>query len=111
MEEVVPVKRIVAAGSKRSASSSSNQLTLVSKYAKKMKYVDIASHYEQTLFVTGQCKDADDAFGKGFCISMVHTGVNKNLSNTAILENYNTAIEGMKEYYKFQCELIPGKFL
>ena len=83
LEEVVPVKRIVATGSKQSASSSFNQLTLVSKYAKKMKYVDIASHYEQKLSVTGQCKDADDAFGKGFCISMVHTGVNKNLSNTA----------------------------
>ena len=47
-----------------------------------MKYVDIASHYEQKLSVTGQCKDADDGFGKGFCISMVHTGVNKDLSNS-----------------------------
>ena len=35
LDELVPVKRIVATGSKRSASSSSNQLTLVSKYAKK----------------------------------------------------------------------------
>ena len=33
-------------------------------------------------------------FGKGFCLSMVHSGVNKMLSNDPIIENYQTAITG-----------------
>ena len=32
--------------------------------------------------------------GKGFCLSMVYSGVNKMLSNDAIIENYQTAIAG-----------------
>ena len=39
---------------------------------------------------------------------MVHTGVSKNLSNSAIIENYRTAINGMTEYHKFLSEVNLG---
>ena len=53
------------------------------------------------LGITDSCKDDNDRFGKGFCLSIVHTGVNKCLSNNAVIETYDTAINGMKEYHKF----------
>ena len=45
---------------------------------------------------------------------MVYTGVNKNLSNNAIIENCRTAINGMIDYYKFLIEVnldIPAGYI
>ena len=109
LEEVIPVKKVVAVGTKRSNSFKGTQLSLVSKYYKKIKYVDIASYYcPSKLPVTAKCEDVDYAFRKGFCLSMVHTGVNKNLSNNAIIENYRTAINEITEYHKFLSEVNLG---
>ena len=55
----------------------------------------------QKLKIRDPCKDDGDKFGKAFCLSIIHTGLNKCLSNEAILENYGTAMRGMKEYLKF----------
>ena len=46
------------------------------------------------LSITGECTTSMEQFGKGFCLSIVHSGVNKMLSNDAIIENYQTAIAG-----------------
>ena len=87
---------MVAVETKRSNSFKGTQLSLVSKYSKKIEYVDIVSYYcLSKLLVTAKCKDVDHAFGIGFCRSMVHTRVNKNLSNNAIIENYRTVVNGM----------------
>ena len=40
-------------------------------------------------------KDDMDRFGKGFCIFIVHSGVNSCLSNNVILENYQTSLKGL----------------
>ena len=37
--------------------------------------------------ITGECTTSMEQFGKGFCLSMVHSGVNKMLSNDAMIEN------------------------
>ena len=58
--------------------------------------------------VTTKWEDVDHAFGKGFCLSMVHIVVNKNLSNNAIIENFKTAINEMIEYHKFLSEVNQG---
>ena len=58
--------------------------------------------------VTTKWEDVDHAFGKGFCLSMVHIVVNKNLSNNAIIENCKTANNEMIEYYKFLSEVNQG---
>ena len=109
MEEVIPIKKVVAVGTKRSNSFKGTQLSLVSNYSKKIKYVDIACyHCSSKLPVTAQCEDVDHAFGKGFCLLMVHTGVKKNPSNNAIIENYRTVINGMIEYHNFLSEVNLG---
>ena len=79
---------MVAVETKRSNSFIGTQLSLVSKYSKKIEYVDIVNYCLSKLLVTAKCKDVDHAFGIGFCLSMVHTRVNKNLSNNAIIESY-----------------------
>ena len=69
LEEVIPVK-VVTVGIKRSNSFEETQLSLVSRYSKKIKYVDIPSYYYPSkLPVTAKCEDVDHAFGKGFCLS------------------------------------------
>ena len=114
LEEVIPVKNVVTVGTKRSNSFKATQLSLVSKYSKKKKYFDITSYCPSKLPVTAKCEDVDHAFGKRFCLSMVYTGVNKNLSNNAIIENCRTAINGMIDYYKFLIEVnldIPAGYI
>ena len=58
--------------------------------------------------VTTKWEDVDHAFGKGFCLSMVHIVVNKNLSNNAIIENFKTAINEMIEYHKLLSAVNQG---
>ena len=78
-----------------------NQRVLTGKYAKKAKYQYVGSMMNQKLKIRDPCKDDGDKFGKAFCLSIIHTGLNKCLSNEAILENYGTAMRGMKDYHKF----------
>ena len=74
----MPVKKVVAVGRKGSNYFKWIQLSLISKYPKKIKYVGIASYYcPNKLPVTAKCEDFNHAFVKGFCLSVVHTGVNK----------------------------------
>ena len=49
----------------------------------------------------GQCESPVEKFGKSYCLSMVHVGVNKCLSNESILQNYHTAMHGMKAWQSF----------
>ena len=67
----------------------------------------------QKLKIRDPCKDDGDKFGKAFCLSIIHTGLNKCLSNEAILENYGTAMRGMKEYHKLSIlqQLHPSAML
>ena len=60
-----------------------------------MKFRPIGSFMKTKLNLSEHCKDNMDRFCKRFCISIVHFGVNLYLSNNAILENYQTSIEGL----------------
>ena len=98
LKEIIPVKKVVEM---RSNSFKWTQLSPLSKYSKRLN-VDIASYYcPRKLPVTRKWEDVDHAFGKGFCLSMVHIVVNKNLSNNAIIQNSRTVINSMTEYHKF----------
>ena len=44
-------------------------------------------------------KDDMDRFGKGFCIFIVHSGVNLCLSNNVILENYQASLKGLLTFW------------
>ena len=76
LEEVIPVKsgcsrsKFNSRKSKRSNSFKGSQFSLVSKYFKKIIYVDITRYYYPSkLPVTTKCEDVDHAFGEGFCLS------------------------------------------
>ena len=49
----------------------------------------------------GRTKNTPSDFGKGFCLSMVHNGVNQMISQRAIIQNYETAYEGILSYHDF----------
>ena len=78
-----------------SKQASLNQATITRKYAKKLKFRPIGSYINSKLKLSEPCKDDMDGFGKGFCISIVHSGVNSCLSNNVILENYQTSLKGL----------------
>ena len=44
--------------------------------------------YSTTLSVTGKCRDSDDRFAKGLCVSTIHLAVGKMLSNKVAIETY-----------------------
>lgn len=71
----------------------SNQTTIMGKWSKKHKFNRIET-FMTDLSLTSECTTPMARFGKGFCLSMVHSGVNKMLSNDAIIENYQTSIAG-----------------
>ena len=56
--------------------------------------------YSTSIPLTGQCVKPMHVIGKGMCLSIVHTGVNKKLSQTAIIDNYNASFNGCQLYYE-----------
>ena len=82
-----------------SKQASSNQTIITGKYAKKLKFRPIGSFMNSKLKLSEPCKDDMDRFGKGFCISIVHSGVNSCLSNNVILENLQTSLNSLLTFW------------
>ena len=63
----------------------------------------IISTFDQTfqkkLAVQSKCESSLQKVVKGFCLSVVHSGVNKYLSESAIIEMYNTAYRGIYDHH------------
>ena len=68
---------------------------------KKPAYKYVGANMIHKLNINGVCITENDKFATAFCLSMVHTGVNKCISNSTILENYQAGINAMKVYHKF----------
>ena len=76
----------------------------------------MTTYYTMNLFSTsiplkGRTKITPSDFGKGVCLSMVHIGINQMISQRAIIQNYETAYEGLLSYHDFFVGLIskqPG---
>ena len=62
--------------------------------------------YNTKIKLIGDCKNQRKIFAKGVCLSVVHTVVNKMLSNAAIIDNYKFNLKSFQEYHKFSEELI-----
>ena len=78
------------------------QLALAGKHGEKMEYIGIQQSCSiNKLKIKDNCRESCDEFTKGFCLPIVHTEVNKCLSNAVILENYQTALDGMKIFHDF----------
>ena len=55
---------------------------------------------EQKLQATKKCNNETDRIAKGFCLSIVHQGINKCISNATFIEIYNTASWGIQDPYE-----------
>ena len=53
----------------------------------------------------GKCNGPVEIFGKQFCLSMVHLGVAKCLSNESILDNYHQAMQ-VTQLYIFDMKIV-----
>ena len=62
------------------------------------------SSFSTTIPLMGKCRNSDDEFAKGYCISVVHLAANKMLSNATALEQYahgfQYAMQGQIDYLR-----------
>ena len=54
------------------------------------------------------CKNKREDFAKGNCLSVVHTGVNKMLSNAAVIENCKCDLKSLNKFHKFSEQLTEN---
>ena len=47
--------------------------------------------------VTEKCQGETDKIAKGFCFSLVHQGVLKCLSNSSVIDMYETGYKGLRD--------------
>ena len=87
-----------------SSSSTAEQAILTSKYHKKTKFRFVDQTFQKKLAVQSKCESSLQKVAKGFCLSVVHSGVNKCLSENAIIEMYNTAYRGIYDHHLVQEE-------
>ena len=62
--------------------------------------------YNTNFKLIGDWKNKRGIFAKGVFLSVIHTGVNKMMSNAAVIENYKCNLKSLQEYHKFSEELI-----
>ena len=62
--------------------------------------------YNTKFKLIGDWKNKRGIFAKGVSLSVVHTGVNKMLSNAAVIKNYKCNLKSLQEYHKLSEELI-----
>ena len=51
-----------------------------------------------------KCEYANDQFCKAHCLMIVHSKINKNLSNEAIFDTYDVSMKGMENQYLFNLQ-------
>ena len=85
--------------SNTSSSSTTEQAILTSKYNKKTKFCFVDQTFQKKLAVQSKCESSLRKVAKGFCLSVVHSGMNKCLSESAIIEMYNTAYRGIYDHH------------
>ena len=56
--------------------------------------------FSTSIPLKGRTKNTPSDFGKGFCLSMAHNGVNQIISQRAIIQNYETGYEGLLSYHE-----------
>ena len=85
--------------SSKSSCSTTEQGILTSKYHKKTKFGFIDQTFQKKLAVQSKCESSLQKVTKGFCLSVVHSGVDKCLSESAIIEMYNNAYRGIYDHH------------
>ena len=66
---------------------------------------------EQKLQVTKKCNNEIDHIANRFCLSFVHKGITKCISNATVIEMYNTAYQRIRDYYELMKEGVKEEEL
>ena len=93
-----------------SSSKDSTQTKIKGKWNKMTTYYTL-DRFSTSISFKGRTKNTSSDFGKDFCLSMVHNGVNQMISQRAVIQNYEKAYEGRLSYHDFPVGLIgkqPG---
>ena len=77
------------------------QCTLTMKHQKKMHFVDIGKQLQSKVVLSAPSSNSNNEFAKGYCLSVVQEGVNKCLSQQAILHMYQVGLNGMKWWHEY----------
>ena len=88
-----PPKKTIALDKSSASTTTTTQTKIIGKYSK-THHLHRIETFMTNLSITRECTTSMAQFGKGFCLSMVHSVTSKMLSNDAIIENYQTAIAG-----------------
>ena len=93
-----------------SSSCTTEQAILTSKYNKKTQFCFVDQTFQKKLAVQSKCESSPQKVAKGFCLSVVHSGVNKYLSESTIIAMYNTAYRGICNHHLVQEESYKELF-
>ena len=96
------VKPTTSDASSASLQNLPNQTHLVGKYSQRTVYTSIESKLDKKLKTNDPCDTPLQKVAKGFCFSMVHTGVNKRQSEAVVIEQYKVAYRGIFEHYSVE---------
>ena len=105
-------KKILTMKKSEENNHENKQRTLVVGYGKKYRYMlDSNWHLGQKKSLSEKCENTNDQFGKAHCLMILHSGINKKLSNKANLDTYNVSMKGMENQYLFnlQCFKHDGE--
>ena len=84
--------------------------SITTKYNRKMQCYDVSKFVlGKNCSLTAKSDTVAERFAKSHCLMMVHAGVNKNISNEAIYEMYDTSMKGMESYYIMNKDIFKGQ--
>ena len=87
-----------------------NQTHLIGKFHRTTSYRSIQSTMNLKLKASDKCDTPIQKVAKGFCFSVVHTGVNKRLSEASVIEQYNVSYRGIVDHYHVQQEDVEQRY-
>ena len=91
------------------SSEDSTQTKIKGKWNKMTTYT--LDRFSTSISLKGRTKNTPSDFEKGFCLSLVHNGVNQMISQRAVIQNYEKAYEELLSYHDFPVGMIgkqPG---
>ena len=107
---MVAVKPSTTDSSSASLQNFPNQTHLIGKYNERAVYASVDSSMEKSLKTNDSADSAMKKVAKGFCFSIVHSGVNKRLSEAAVIEQYEVAYAGIAEHHAVQQRQLQDKY-
>ena len=81
------------------ATSQDKTRTITVKTNIKLRHIDIASLLDPKISITAKPRDKLEAWAQNYALSVILTGVNKNISQAATVYMYDTTMVGLRGFY------------